>query len=180
MTSASSVSASEKSARLDGVDHMLHIDAKEFLVLESIQRLFARLLRFGFGHQAVEFLAERRLRLDERRVAVVLQERQQVAMLAPKKIFPQKIAGAEQAGQNGKCLFVAEKCEGLLLRLALRILHGEVEKLVEGFQCFGRVRRPGQGMRELFDEHRGQAQVLLIDGIGQLLAVAIADVEAVA
>ena len=100
-------------------------------------------------------------------------------MLAAKKVFPQKVAGAEQAGKDGKGFLVAEKRKGLLLGLAFRVLHGEVEKLVEGFQRLGRVRRPGQGMGELFDEHRGQAQLLLIDGIGQLLAVAIADIEAV-
>ena len=100
-------------------------------------------------------------------------------MLAAEKIFPQKVAGAEQAGEDGKGLLVAEKSESLLLSLAFGLLNGQVKKLVEGFQCFGWVRRPGQCMRELFDEHRGQAQVLLIDGIGELLAVAIADVKAI-
>ncbi|TKS60897.1 MAG: hypothetical protein EWM72_01019 [Nitrospira sp.] len=55
---------------------MLHVDPEEFPIFEPIQRLFARGLSFGSGHEAVELLAERRLRLDERGVAVVLQEGQ--------------------------------------------------------------------------------------------------------
>ena len=66
-----------------------------------------------------------------------------------------------------------------MLGLAFRVLYGQIEKLIEGLQRFGRVRGSGQGMGELFDEHSGEAQLLLIDGIGQLLAVTITDVEAV-
>ena len=76
MTSANSVSASEKSARLVRLDDMFHVDPEEFLVLESVQGFFARLVGFGFGHQAVELFPQRRLRLDQRGVAVILQERQ--------------------------------------------------------------------------------------------------------
>ncbi len=79
----------------------------------------------------------------------------------------------------GKVFLSLRNDEGLLLGLAFRVLYGEVEKLVEGLQRLGRVRRPGEGMGELFDEHCGEAQLLLIDGIGQLLAVTITDVEAV-
>ena len=66
-----------------------------------------------------------------------------------------------------------------MLGFPFRLLHGEVQELVEGFQRFGRVRRPGQGMGELLDEHGGQAQLLLIGRIGELLTVAIPDVEAI-
>ncbi|MBH0184186.1 MAG: hypothetical protein HP477_01855 [Nitrospira sp.] len=58
-------------------------------------------------------------------------------------------------------------------------MHDEVKELVEGFEGFGRVRRPGQRMGELLNEHSRQAQLLLVGWIGQLLSVAITDVEAV-
>lgn len=66
-----------------------------------------------------------------------------------------------------------------MLGLAFCVLHGEVEELIEGFERFGRVRRPGEGVGELLDEDGGQAQVLLIGRIGQFLPVAVADVETV-
>lgn len=100
-------------------------------------------------------------------------------MLPAQKVFPEKVAGAEQAGQERKRFFVAEQRKRLLLGFAFRFLHDEVKELVEGFEGFGRVRRPGQRMGELLDEHGRQSQLLLIGRIGQLLAVAIADIEAV-
>ena len=109
----------------------------------------------------------------------MLQQRQEIAVLAAQKILPQKVAGAEQAGEEGEGFLVAEEREGLLLRLALGVLHGEVEELIEGFECLGRVRRPGEGVGELLDEDGGQAQVLLIGRVGQFLPVAVADVEAI-
>ena len=54
-------------------------------------------------------------------------------MLATEKVFPQKVAGAEQTGEQGKGLFVAEKGQGFLLSLSFRLLNRQVEELVEGF-----------------------------------------------
>ena len=59
------------------------------------------------------------------------------------------------------------------------LLEDQVEKLVEVFQSFCGIRRPGQGMGELLDQHGGESQLLLIGGIEQLLPVAVADVKAV-
>ena len=100
-------------------------------------------------------------------------------MLAAEKVFPQKIAGAEQSSEEGIGFFVADEVQGLFLPRMAGLLHDEVEKLIEGFQGLGRVRRPGQGMGELLDQHGGQPQLLLIGRIGQFLAVPVPDVEAV-
>ena len=83
-------------ARLDDV---FHVDPEQLAIFEPVQRLLPRLVGFGPGHQPIQFLPERRARLDEGRVPVVLQERQEVAVLATEKVFPEKIAGAEQSGE---------------------------------------------------------------------------------
>ena len=41
---------------------------------------------------------ERRLRLDQWGVAIILQQRQQIAVLASEKVLPQKVAGRRAAG----------------------------------------------------------------------------------
>lgn len=162
-----------------GFGHVFHVDAEQLLILEPVQGFFSGLVGLGLVHELVEFLPQRGLRLDERGIAVMLQQRQEVAVLAAQEVFPQKVAGAEQAGEEGEGLLVAEEREGLLLGLALGVLYGEVEELIEGFEGFGRVWRPGQGMGKLLDEDGGQPQVLLIGRVGQFLSVAVADVEAV-
>ena len=95
-------------------------------------------------------------------------------MLAAEKIFPQKIAGAEQAGQEGIRLFVANDVQGVALLRSAGFFHDESrnDRTLPGPW---RVRRPGQGMGELLDQHGGKPQLLLIGGVGQLLAVTIPD-----
>ncbi len=66
-----------------------------------------------------------------------------------------------------------------MLSFSFRLLHRQVEELVEGLQGFGRVRCPGQGMGELLDEDGRQTQLLLIGCVGELLPVAVADIKAI-
>ena len=99
-----------------GFDHVFHVDPEQFLILEAgSSASFAGLVGLSAVHEAVEFLPQRRLRFDERGIAVMLEERQEVAVLAAEKLFPQKIAGAEQAGEEGIHLLVAEERQGVAL-----------------------------------------------------------------
>src|SRR6476660_783381 len=95
-------------------------------------------------------------------------------MLTAEEVLPEKIAGAEESGQERKRFLVAQKGQGFLPGLALRLLNGEIEKLVEGFQGLGRVRSPSECVGELLDEDSRQAQLLLLGRVGELLAAAIA------
>src|SRR6185436_12161160 len=101
-------------------------------------------------------LAERRARRDKSRVTIVVKQWQEVIMLAAEEVLPEKIAGAEEPGQERKRFLVAQKSQGFLPGLALRLLNGEIEKLIEGFQGLGRVRSPSECVRELLDEDSGQ------------------------
>ena len=103
-----------------GLDDVFHVDAEQFLILEAVQRLLPPSVIFGSFHDAVELLAECRLRLDEGRITIVLKQRQEMIMLTAEKVLPQKIAGAEQPGQERKRFLVAEKRERLFSGLAFR------------------------------------------------------------
>ena len=100
-------------------------------------------------------------------------------MLAPEEILPQEVAGAEQSCEQRKGLFIADEVERLALAILILVFHDEIQELVERCQSLGRVGSPGQGMRELFDEHGGQPELLLIGGVEKFLPIAIPDKETI-
>ena len=103
-------------------------------------------------------------------------------MLASEEILPQEVTGAEQLREQRKRFFIADEVERLalaLLALLALVFHDEIQELVERCQRLRRVGSPGQGMRELFDEHGGQPQLLLIGRVEQFLPIAIPDKETI-
>ncbi len=112
---------------------MFHVDTKHLAVLEVIQRGFSIFIGFGMADQPIKFLAQRGSRGNEGGIAVVLQKGQKIIVLATEEVLPEEIAGAEQAGKEGKGLLVAEKGQGFLLSLSFRLLDRQVKELVEGF-----------------------------------------------
>ena len=128
------------------------------------------------AYQTVELLSERRLRLDQGGIRYSVR-RGVVAVLAAKKVLPQKSLAPSSRASKGK-VFLSLRNRVPVLSAFFSVSHDEIEELVEGFQRLGRVgARSRHG--ELFDEHGGQPQLLLIGGIGQFLSVAIPDIEAV-
>ena len=140
-----------------------------FMSIRNSSRSLNRFKRFfrdssvcGASDQTVEFFPESRLRLDQGRIPVFCEQWKEVAVLASEKILPQEVAGAEQSGEQGKGSFIADEVERLVLALLALVFHDEIQEMVERCKRLGRVGSPGQGMRELFDEHGGQPQLLLI------------------
>ncbi len=158
---------------------MFHVDPEQLTVFKPVQGLLSRLVCFGASDQTVELFPEGRLRLDQGRIPVFREQRKEVAVLASEKILPQEVAGAEQSCEQGKGFFIADEVERLVLALLALVFHDEIQELVERCKRLGRVGSPGQGMRELFDEHGGQPQLLLIGGVEQLLPIAIPDMETI-
>ena len=161
------------------LQNVLHVDAEEFLVLEAIEGLFARRIGLDLGDDAVQLLSQGDLGLDEWGVPIIFQQRQEIHVLPPEKVFPQKIAGAEESSQERVGLLVVDKVPGLFLPRMAGLLHDQIQEPIEGFQGFGRVRGPGQGVGELLDQHGRQPHVLLVRRIGQFISVPVPHVEAV-
>ena len=161
------------------LQNVFHVDPEEFLVLEAIEGLFARRIGLDLGDDAVQLLSQGDLGLDEWGVPIIFQQRQEIHVLPPEKVFPQKIARAEESSQERVGFLVVDKVPSLFLPRLAGLLHDQIQELIERLQRLGRVRSPGQGMGELFDERGGQPQLLLVGLVDHLLAVAVADVEAV-
>ncbi len=78
---------------------MFHVDAEKLTILKTVQCRLPPIAGFLAVDLTIEGLAKRSSGSDERRIAIVLQEREQVAVLATEKVLPEKITGAEQAGK---------------------------------------------------------------------------------
>ena len=100
-------------------------------------------------------------------------------MLPSKKVFPQEVAAAEEAGQQGQGLFVLEHGQRFSALRGSRLLQNPIQKLVEVFDCFPRVRGPRQHVGELLDEDRGGSQFLLRCVVQDLLPLSVTDIETV-
>ena len=81
--------------RFDFAEQFCVIDAEHFMVFELIERLFLGLIGAGSSHDCVQLFVKRLFRFDQRGFAIILEERQQVVVLAAQKVLPEKIAGAE-------------------------------------------------------------------------------------
>ena len=114
-----------------GLDDVFHVDPEELPILELVQGLLARLVRFGARDEPVEFFPEGGSRLDEGRIAIFREEGEEVAMLAAQKVFPQVVAGAEEPREQRKGFLVADDVERLLFPLLARVGDDEVQELVE-------------------------------------------------
>ena len=162
-----------------GLDDVFYVDPEQLTVFKLVQGSFSRLVCFGASDQMVEFFPEGRLRLDQGCVPVIREQWKEVVVLAPEKIFPQKVAGAEQSCEQGKGFLIADEVERPVLALLAVVFHDEIQEMVERCKRLGRIGSPGQSMRELFDEYSGQPQLLLIVGVEQLLPIAIPDIETI-
>ena len=162
-----------------GLDDMFHVDPEHLTVFKPVQGVLSRFVCFGAMTRRSELFPEGRLRLDQGCIPVFREQRKEVVVLASEKILPQEIAGAEQLCEQRKYFFIADEVERLALAVLALVFHDEIQELVERCQCLRRVGGPGQGMRELFDEHGGQPQLLLIGGVEQFLSIAIPDKETI-
>ena len=84
-----------------GLDDVFHVDTEQFLILEAIQCVLPSSVILGSFHDAVERLAERRARRDERRFTIVVKQRQEVIMLAAEEVFPEKSLAPRSRAKSG-------------------------------------------------------------------------------
>src|SRR5262249_4633706 len=82
-----------------GLDDMLHIDAEQFLVLETIQGLLTSSVVLDAVHGTIERCFQGGARCDEGCVTILVKQRHEMVVLAAEKILPEKVAGAEQPRQ---------------------------------------------------------------------------------
>ena len=128
------------------VGQVRHINAKQLPVFEGVQHLFT----FRVRRRRAKLLAEiaRQLIPVSDNWAWLLEDRQQGVKMAPQKIFPQKIACPEQAGQKVQGGFFAQKGGHAACS---RIGEELVEHSIKVSEGLGRVRCGWQIVGELLD-----------------------------
>src|SRR5436853_1933457 len=80
-----------------GLDDVFNVDPEQLTVFKPVQGFFSRLVCFGASDQMVELFPEGCLRLDQGCIPVIRKQWEEVVVLAPEKVLPQKVAGAEQS-----------------------------------------------------------------------------------
>ena len=142
----------EKSGRLVQVRRCISCRYGTILILEAVEPPLAGFVGLGFGNDAVSALSAS-LWFDEQRVAMVLEQRQQM-MLPPEK-SSHKVTGAEQPALISERLLSLMKSTPVFPGLP-GPLQRQGQKLIKRFQRFGGIGRPGQRVRKLFNRHGSQ------------------------